>query len=99
MGATEKIAQFIVDTCYGDIPHDAVEKAKRTALDCVGASLAGVGEPVSNAITSYVTRLGGPGAGIRLRRRCKNFRSRRRNQQEMHGWAVGRAFLRGGFST
>ncbi len=29
---TEKIARFIVDTNYEDIPRDAVEKAKRTAL-------------------------------------------------------------------
>ncbi len=42
MGATEKIARFIVDTGYEDIPRDAVEKAKRTALDCLGAALAGV---------------------------------------------------------
>jgi hypothetical protein len=31
MGATEKIAGFVVDTGYEDIPRDAVEKAKRTA--------------------------------------------------------------------
>ena len=60
MGATEKIAKFIVDTNYKNIPSDAVEKAKRTALDCVGAALAGVAEPVSRTITAYVTRLGGP---------------------------------------
>jgi 2-methylcitrate dehydratase PrpD len=72
MGATEKIAQFIVDTGYEAIPRDAVEKAKRTALDCVGATLAGVSEPVSQTITSYVTKLGGPpqasvfGAGLKV---------------------------------
>jgi len=60
MGATEKIARFIVDTGYEDIPRDAVEKAKRTALDCLGAALAGVAEPVSQTITGYVTKLGGP---------------------------------------
>jgi 2-methylcitrate dehydratase PrpD len=60
MGATEKIARFIVDTGYEDIPRDAIDKAKRTALDCVGASLAGVAEPVSQVITGYVTKLGGP---------------------------------------
>ena len=71
MGATEKIARFIVDTDYGDIPRDAVEKAKRTALDCVGAALAGVAEPVSQTITDYVKKLGGPpqasvfGAGLK----------------------------------
>jgi len=72
MGATEKIARFIVDTGYGDIPREAVEKAKRTALDCMGAALAGVGEPVSQTITGYVTNLGGPpqasvfGAGVKV---------------------------------
>jgi len=45
MGATEKIAQFIVDTGSEDIPRDTLEKAKRTALDCLGAALAGVGQP------------------------------------------------------
>ena len=60
MRATEKIARFIVDTAYEDIPGDAVEKAKRTALDCLGAALAGIGEPVSQAVTGYVTKLGGP---------------------------------------
>ncbi len=72
MGATEKIAGFIAETGYEDIPSDAVEKAKRTALDCLAAAMAGVAEPVSQAITGYITRLGGPpqasvfGAGLRV---------------------------------
>src|SRR6266404_4172678 len=72
MGATEKIARFIVDAGYEDIPRDAVEKAKRTALDCLGAALAGVSEPVSQTITGYATKLGGPaqasvfGAGVKV---------------------------------
>jgi 2-methylcitrate dehydratase PrpD len=72
VGATEKVAEFIVDTNYEDIPRNAVEKAKRTALDCLGAALAGVTEPVSQTITSYVTKLGGPpqasvfGAGLKV---------------------------------
>jgi 2-methylcitrate dehydratase PrpD len=72
MGATEKIAEFIVNTDYGLIPRDAVEKAKRTALDCIGAALAGVSEPVSQTITSYATKLGGLaqasvfGAGLKV---------------------------------
>jgi 2-methylcitrate dehydratase PrpD len=72
MGATEKIASFIVNTGYESIPRDAVERAKRTALDCLGAALAGVGEPVSHAIRGYVTKLGSPvqaslfGAGIKV---------------------------------
>ena len=43
MGATEKIARFVVDTSYKDMPREVVEKAKRTALDCLGAALAGIG--------------------------------------------------------
>src|SRR5688500_2599777 len=72
MGATEKIAGFIVGTGYENIPRAAVEKAKRTALDCVGAALAGVAEPVSQAITGHVTKLDGPhqasvfGAGLKV---------------------------------
>src|SRR6266576_2809567 len=72
MGATEKIVGFIVDTKYEHIPRDAVEKAKRTALDCLGAALAGVSEPVSQTITGYATKLGGPpqasvfGAGLKV---------------------------------
>ena len=72
MGATEKIARFLVDTNYEDLPRDAVEKAKRAALDCVGAALAGVVEPVSQTTTGYVTKLSGPpqasvfGAGLKV---------------------------------
>jgi 2-methylcitrate dehydratase PrpD len=72
LGATEKIARFIVDTDYENIPRDAVEKAKRTALDCLGAALAGVTETASQTITGYVTQLGGSpqasvfGAGLKV---------------------------------
>jgi 2-methylcitrate dehydratase PrpD len=72
MAATEKIARFLVDTGFRDIPRGAVETAKRTALDCVGAALAGVTEPVSQTVTGYVTKLGGPpqvsvfGAGVKV---------------------------------
>jgi 2-methylcitrate dehydratase PrpD len=72
MGATEKIARFIFDTDYQGIPHDAAEKAKRTALDCIGAALAGVSEPVSQTVTGYIKKLGGTaqasvfGAGVKV---------------------------------
>src|SRR5262245_40265966 len=72
MGATEKIAEFIVDTDYEQIPREAVEKAKRTALDCLGAALAGVVEPVRQTITGYVMKLNGPlqasvfGSGLKV---------------------------------
>lgn len=59
MAASEAIAQFVVETGFKDIPRDVVEKAKRTALDCLGAALAGVREPVSQAMINYVRDLGG----------------------------------------
>jgi 2-methylcitrate dehydratase PrpD len=55
MGTTEKIAQFIVDISLEKIPRDVVDKAKRTVLDCIGAALAGVSEPVSQTIIGYAT--------------------------------------------
>lgn len=60
MGATEKIARFVVDTNFTNIPREVVEKAKRTALDCLAASLAGITEPVSQTVSAYVQSLGGP---------------------------------------
>ena len=69
---TEKIALFIADTNFDDLSRGAVEKAKRTVLDCVGAALAGVAEPVSRTVTGYVTKLGGSpqaslfGAGLKV---------------------------------
>ncbi len=72
MGATEKIARFIVDSEYKNIPREVVDKAKRSALDCLAASLAGISEPVSQTVTGYVTKLGGPaqasvyGAGVKV---------------------------------
>lgn len=71
MGATEKIARFIVNSGFEKIPAGVVEKAKRTALDCLGAALAGVSEPVSRTVTDYTAKLGGPsqasvfGSGIK----------------------------------
>lgn len=59
MGATEKIARFIVETNYERIAGAVVEKAKRTALDCLGAALAGIAEPVSQSVIRYVKALGG----------------------------------------
>ena len=73
MGATEKIARFIVDTGYENIPRDAVEKAKRTALDCVGAALAGIvraGQPNHHRLRNKARRAV-PGIGIR--RWCQSF--------------------------
>lgn len=65
MSTTEKFARFIVGTGYEDIPDAALERAKRTALDCLGATLAGSAMPGSEALTRYVRSMeGSPHAAI-----------------------------------
>lgn len=60
MGATEKIARWVANTDYEQIPDQAVEMAKRTALDTIACALAGCAEPSGKLITRYVQNLGGP---------------------------------------
>ncbi|MBI2919328.1 MAG: MmgE/PrpD family protein [Chloroflexi bacterium] len=60
MGATEKIAQFLVQTTFEDIPRQAIDLAKRTALDTLAAAMAGSSEPGSQAVVHYVKTLGSP---------------------------------------
>ncbi len=52
--STEKIAGYIVDTKYEQIPDEAVDVAKKLILDTLGVALAGCNEPVSKLITEYV---------------------------------------------
>ena len=56
---TEKIARFIAQTEYGQIPEDAVKLAKKAILDCIGNCLAGSLTPEGNIILEYIEELGG----------------------------------------
>ena len=40
-GATEKLAQFVVDTSFKDMPEEAIERAKTMFLNIIGVALAG----------------------------------------------------------
>jgi 2-methylcitrate dehydratase PrpD len=51
---TEKIAQFIVETSYEDIPGEAARVAKRAILDWIGVTLAGSNEPVTRILFEQV---------------------------------------------
>ena len=59
MGATETIAQWIVDTTYEDIPPDAIRVANESCFDLLGVILAGSVQPVGDIIQHYVNDLGG----------------------------------------
>ena len=59
MGATEKIASWIVNTDYEDIPPDAIRVANESCFDLLGVILAGSTEPVADIIQQYVADQGG----------------------------------------
>ena len=59
MGPTDAVASFIVETSYQQIPHDAVNIAKRSILDCLGCILAGTEEAAGAIVTRYVKEMGG----------------------------------------
>ena len=59
MGATEKIAKWIIDTSYEDIPPDAIRVANESCFDLLGVILAGSTEPVGEIIRQYVADQGG----------------------------------------
>ena len=71
MGATETVAQWIVNTSYEDIPPDAIRVARESCFDCLGVILAGAAQPVGQIIQKYVTDQGGTpeatvlGSGLR----------------------------------
>ena len=52
--STEKVAAYIVQTDYGQIPAEAVDAAKKLILDTLGVTLAGCREPGSRLIAEYV---------------------------------------------
>ena len=59
MGATETIANWIVNTGYEDIPPDAIRVANESCFDLLGVILAGSMQPVGDIIKGYVDDLGG----------------------------------------
>jgi 2-methylcitrate dehydratase PrpD len=59
MGATETLAQFIIDTHYETLPKEVVSAAKIGILDGVANMLAGATQPLAAVISAYVQQLGG----------------------------------------
>ena len=58
MGSTDKLARFVLDTDFQDIPREAIELSKRLFLDCMGSALAAVGEPTGRIIQEYIKEIG-----------------------------------------
>lgn len=56
MSTTEKLAHFIVETRFEDIPSRVIERSKELLIDAVGAALAGSLMPVTKILTQYYTQ-------------------------------------------
>ena len=59
MGTTQRLARFIVDAKYEDIPTAAVNLAKLCLLDAVGCAIYGTTRPLGKIMTSMIDELGG----------------------------------------
>ena len=65
METTKKLAEFIVETRFEQIPKEAVEMAKHAFLDCVGVALAGsIAPPGRIAIELVRENRGQPKAAV-----------------------------------
>lgn len=59
MGTTQRMAQFIVNARFEDIPQPALDLAKLCLLDAVGCAVYGTTRPLGKIITELVDELGG----------------------------------------
>jgi 2-methylcitrate dehydratase PrpD len=58
-GVTERLAEFLLRTQFGDLPDEVVTSTKRVILDTIGASLAGFKTEIGTILTGLVRDLGG----------------------------------------
>ncbi|MDP2951941.1 MAG: MmgE/PrpD family protein, partial [Chloroflexota bacterium] len=59
MGTTERLACFLVETGYNNLPQEVVRVAKRAFLDGMGVALAGSQEEAGRIIAHHVKEQGG----------------------------------------
>ena len=59
MSAAARLAEFVVQTSLEDCPAEAIARVRRAALDTLGVTLAGAGEPVAQIVRRVVRAEGG----------------------------------------
>lgn len=59
MGITSRLARFVVETSFPDIPGDVVERSKEMMLNAAAVGLAGSTEDEGRIIVEYVREVGG----------------------------------------
>jgi len=76
MEVTKKLAEFIVNTNYEDIPIEAIKEGKRCFLDGLGVILAGSRTKIAQIIVEHIKELGGKPEstvlGFNLKTSCLN---------------------------
>src|ERR1700758_1466085 len=59
IGPTQRIAQFVHDTTFADIPAAAIENAKLQILDTIGIGLAALDQPTAKVLQRHARSIGG----------------------------------------
>ena len=59
MGTTEKLAQFVVNSNFDNMPLEAIDLAKDAIMDGLGVTLGGSIETAGKIIAQYVKEVGG----------------------------------------
>jgi 2-methylcitrate dehydratase PrpD len=59
MDATKRLAEFIVEARYQDLPQEAIDKGKERILDTLGCMIAGCGEEIAPILLKHLDMAGG----------------------------------------
>jgi len=59
MGSTERLAEFIVNLTFKNIPKEVIDQAKKCLLDWLGVTLGGANYPIANILTEFAGDIGG----------------------------------------
>ncbi|MBI4279530.1 MAG: MmgE/PrpD family protein [Armatimonadetes bacterium] len=59
MDVTTRLARFIVETAYGDLPPEVVHQAKRCFVDWTGVTLGGATSPLASVLVKVAAQTGG----------------------------------------
>jgi 2-methylcitrate dehydratase PrpD len=58
-GPTARLAEFVQATAYGDIPDEAIRRARLCLLDWIGSAYAGIGHPSGRIVSDVIGEMGG----------------------------------------
>src|SRR5690349_7519338 len=59
MGLTSRLAQWVANTCFGDLPGEVIDKSKQMLLNSAAVGIAMAGAHEVEIISGYVDDLGG----------------------------------------